>query len=170
MKTGTLPPPNRFQRAMQRFASLRPVSFAFRHTLHHLDRLTARRLRGWTVSGALAGIPSIRLTTTGARTGLARTVPLLGLPVDGALAVIGTRFGSEHHPAWVHNLEHDPRALVEARGVTTPVLARAVSDGPEYDEIMRRADLAYAGFRHYRRRITSRRIPIFVLEPAPGPG
>lgn len=156
--------PNWFQRGFQRFASLRPVAWGFRHTAHHLDKLTVKWWGGRTLSGMLAGIPNILLTTTGAKSGEARTVPLVGLHVDGTVAIVGTRFGAEQHPGWYHNLVHDPRAVVEVHGERSEVVARAVPDGPEYDRIMAVADTVYVGYAKYRRRIHGRRIPIFVLE------
>ena len=91
--------PNRFQRMMQQMASLRPVAFVFRHTFHHVDKVAVRVLGGRTLSSVLGGVPNILLSTTGARSGKARTVPLLGVPIpNGAVAVIGTRFGHEMHP------------------------------------------------------------------------
>lgn len=159
--------PNSFQRSFQRFASLRPVAWMFRHTAHHLDRLAVQVAGGRTLSGMLAGIPNIMLTTTGARTGRPRTVPLVGLRVDGGMAVVGTRFGSEHHPGWYHNLLHHPEATVEVRGTRTSVTARLVPPGDEYDRIMAIADSVYRGYATYRDRITDRQIPVFVLEPTP---
>ena len=123
-------------------------------------------LGGRTLSSIVAGVPNIMLTTTGARTGRARTVPVIGLPVDGGLAVVATRFGSPSNPGWYHNLSHDPHARVTRREATVDVVARSVPDGAEYDAIMRLADSVYAGFPKYRRRITTRRVPVFVLEPA----
>ena len=158
---------NVVQRTMQRVASMRPVAFVFRHTFHHIDRAWYRLLGHHTVSELVAGVPNIMLTTTGARTGRRRTVPLVGVPTNHGVAVVGTRFGSPHQPAWYYNLLADPRAELEHRGTTTVVVAREVTDGAEYDAIMRAADATYSGFPVYRRRITSRRVPVFVLQPSP---
>jgi deazaflavin-dependent oxidoreductase (nitroreductase family) len=149
---------------IQRIASLRPVAAVFRHTFHHIDRWGLAALRGRTLSGVLAGVPNIMLTTTGAKSGKARTVPLVGVPLDaGAIAVIGTRWGSQHNPGWSYNLANDPRAVVERGGTRIEVAARRVEDPDEYDAIMRRADDVYVGFAKYRRRISRRTVPIFVL-------
>ena len=110
---------NWVQRFMQRFASLRPVATVFRHTFHHLDKALYRLLGRRTVSGIIAGVPNIMLTTTGAKTGRLRTVPLVGLPVAGRLAVIGTRWGSETNPGRAHNLDYDPHAWIERDGTRT---------------------------------------------------
>jgi deazaflavin-dependent oxidoreductase (nitroreductase family) len=92
-------------------------------------RLLGRR----TVSAIVAGVPNVMLTTTGAKTGRQRTVPLVGVPVDGGIAVIGTRWGSPTAPGWSYNLDHDPQAVVERHGERTPVVARRLPEGPEYE-------------------------------------
>ena len=138
----------------------------FRHTFHHLDKALLGVLGGRTLSGIIAGVPNIMLTTTGAKTGAPRTVPLIGLPVEDGLAIVGTRWGSEHHPAWYYNLREDPRAAVRRGRTTEDVVARQVEPGGEYDAIMRLADTVYAGFPKYRRRISGRDVPVFVLEAA----
>ncbi|HET9666183.1 MAG TPA: nitroreductase family deazaflavin-dependent oxidoreductase [Desertimonas sp.] len=157
---------NVMQRITQRVASTRPGAFIFRHTFHHVDRVLYRVLGRRTVSGFLAGVPNIMLTTTGARSGQPRTVPLVGVPVEDGVAIVGTRFGSPHHPAWYHNLLANPHAEMERDGTKSAVVARSVPDGPEYDAVMHAADAVYSGFPIYRRRITARRVPIFVLQPS----
>ena len=158
---------NWVQRTMQRFAALRPVASVFRHTFHHLDKALYRVLGHRTVSGIIAGVPNIMLTTTGAKSGRPRTVPLVGLPVDGGVAVIATRWGSATNPGWAYNLDHDPHASMDRDGTHTSVTARRVEDGAEYETIFGGARDVYLGFPKYRRRITSRDVPIFVLEPQP---
>ncbi len=157
---------NVVQRIMQRVASTRPIAFIFRHTFHHVDRALYRLLGRRTLSGFVAGVPNIMLTTTGARSGQPRTVPLVGVPVNDGVAIVGTRFGSPHQPGWYHNLLADPHAAMERDGTTTAVIARPVPDGAEYDSVMRAADAIYSGYPIYRRRITARRVPVFVLQPA----
>ena len=163
--TTTVTTPNRVQRMMQYTASLRPVAAIFRHTFHHVDRWGLGVLRGRTLSSVIAGVPNILLTTTGAKTGRQRTVPLVGVPVDGGrIAVVGTRWGSEHNPGWSYNLTADPHAVVERDGQQIEVVARRVVDRDGYNSIMRSADDVYVGFAKYRRRITRRAVPVFVLE------
>jgi deazaflavin-dependent oxidoreductase (nitroreductase family) len=156
---------NPVQRFIQGVASLRPVASVFRHTFHHLDKALYRLLGQRTVSGILAGVPNIMLTTTGAKTGRLRTVPVIGVPVDGSVAVIGTRWGSETTPGWAYNLDHDPQAWIERDGTRTSVTARRVAEGTEYETILSDADRIYLGFPRYRGRITKRQVPVFVLEP-----
>jgi deazaflavin-dependent oxidoreductase (nitroreductase family) len=156
---------NALQRIVQHVASWRPVAAVFRHTFHHVDRRLFRVLGGRGLSSVLGGVPEILLTTTGARSGQRRTVPLVGIDLpDGRVAVIGTRWGSQHEPGWSHNLTANPHADVERHGRHHTVVARRVPPGPEYDAIMDAADSIYIGFASYRPRITRRDIPIYVLD------
>ena len=52
------------------------------------------------------------LTTTGAKSGKLRTVPVVGLPTDEGVAVIASNYGQEKHPAWFYNLSKNPDAEV----------------------------------------------------------
>jgi deazaflavin-dependent oxidoreductase (nitroreductase family) len=59
-------------------------------------------------------IPLMLLTTTGAKTGLPRTVPLVYLSDDAGLILVASNSGGEHHPGWYHNLIVDPNVEVVA--------------------------------------------------------
>ena len=110
------------------------------------------------------------LTTTGAKSGEPRTVPLVGVPVDGDdIAVIGTRWGSQHNPAWSYNLEAQPRAVVERGPGSAPTSwpVRA-TDGGEYEAIMGRADEIYVGLTRVPPAIDKWAVPVFVLTGVSG--
>jgi deazaflavin-dependent oxidoreductase (nitroreductase family) len=157
---------NLAQRLVQQVASLRPLAAVFRHTFHHVDGVLVGPRGGRTLSSVLGGVPELLLTTTGARSGRSRTVPLIDVRLpEGATAVVGTRWGSQHEPGWSHNLRADPRAVIDRGGERTAVVAREVAAGAEYESIMAVADEVYAGFTRYRRRITRREVPVYVLEP-----
>ncbi|MGN6444533.1 nitroreductase/quinone reductase family protein [Amnibacterium sp.] len=53
------------------------------------------------------------LTTTGHRTGLRRTAPMMFVRFDGDPLVIASNDGAADHPAWLLNLRADPHATVE---------------------------------------------------------
>ncbi len=153
------------QRAMQRLASSRAGSWTFSRVLHPIDRLVFRRTNGRaTVAGLVAGLPVVLLSTTGAKSGLTRTMPLLGVPVGDDIAVIGSNYGQHATPGWVYNLEADPRAVVEFRDRTCAIHAR-LADADEADEVFGLAAPIYGGFEKYRDRADHRQIKVFVLEP-----
>ncbi len=162
-----VPTPNAAQRGVWRISSSRPGAWLFAKTLHHVDGAVLSATGGTvTLPGILAGIPVITLVTTGARTGRRRSSPLLGVPTEGDLAVIGTRFGQPGTPGWVFNLVTHPDAEVRYRGRTVAVRAREAI-GSEHAEIWDRARAVYAGYEAYARRIADRPIRIMVLEPRP---
>src|SRR5947209_3313647 len=65
------------------------------------------------LSGPMAGRSLLLLTTTGARSGEARTA-VVGYGRQGdRYIVIASNNGAPAHPAWYRNLLADPRAIVE---------------------------------------------------------
>lgn len=91
------------------------------------DRLTLR-LTGRTLTALLSGLPVVWVTTTGARSGVPRTVPLTGLIHGEGIAVIGTQFGRVSTPGWVYNLRANPAATVAWRDSEVPVRARPLTE------------------------------------------
>jgi deazaflavin-dependent oxidoreductase (nitroreductase family) len=148
-------------------AGTRAGSWVFSRTLRHLDDAVGRVTGGrHSAPGLLAGLAVLDVTTTGRRSGRRRTSHLIATPYGDGLALLGTNFGQAATPAWVHNLEADPRASVSYRGTTREVVARAASVA-EAAEVFELAARSYPGYAHYRRRVgESRRIRVFVLERA----
>jgi deazaflavin-dependent oxidoreductase (nitroreductase family) len=156
---------NGVQRILRRFAASGPGSWLFARVLHHIDRPVHRLTRGrYTFASLLSGIPVVMLTTTGARSGRDRTVPVLGIPAEGGLAIIASNFGQSRHPAWYHNLRAHPEADVVVDRAHRRV--RAVeAEGERRREIWAQGLRVYPGFGEYERRASHRRIIVFVLEP-----
>jgi deazaflavin-dependent oxidoreductase (nitroreductase family) len=155
---------NAVQRAMRRLAASGPGSWFFARVLHHVDRPVFRLTRGRaTVGSFVSGLPVVMLTTTGARTGRPRTVPLLGLPTADGLAVIGSNWGRPGPPAWDRNLRADPAASVAIGRHRRPV--RAVeAEGERRERIWRAGLEIYPGFSQYAARAGGRHFHIYVLE------
>jgi deazaflavin-dependent oxidoreductase (nitroreductase family) len=71
------------------------------------------RANGGVVTGQLTGTPMLLLTTTGARSGQARTTPLAYV-VDGEdLVVFASNLGAPRDPDWFRNLAACPDVTVE---------------------------------------------------------
>lgn len=155
---------NVVQRLIRRFAASGPGSFFFARVLHHIDRPVFRLTRGrHTLASLVSGLPVVMLTTTGARSGRERTVPVLGLPTPGGLAVIASNYGQKKHPAWYHNLLANPEGRVTVDGTTRSFRAR-VAEGEERASIWQQGLLVYPGWSQYERRAPHRRIAVFVLD------
>jgi deazaflavin-dependent oxidoreductase (nitroreductase family) len=127
-----------------------------------LDRALHKVSRGRLSLVRLAGMPSLRLVTTGRRTGLERANDLLYTPYGDDYVVIGSGWGRPTHPAWTLNLMADPNATIIVRGRPTPVVARQVGPGPELDRIWA---LALRNWPAYvmELRLANREFRIFVL-------
>jgi deazaflavin-dependent oxidoreductase (nitroreductase family) len=159
---------NLFQRALRRVGATGPGSWLFVRVLHHIDRPVHRLTRGRaTFTSMVTGLPVVMLTTTGARTGRSRTVPLLGLPTPQGVAVIGSCYGRPRDPAWCHNLRHDADATVMVDGRTAAVHAAEV-DGEQRAQVWAAGLRIYPGWAIYERRAANRRIPVFVLAETGG--
>lgn len=156
---------NGMQRLLRRFAASGPGSRLFALVLHHIDRPVYRLTRGrHTFSSLLSGLPVVMLTTTGARSGERRTVPVLGIPADGSVAIIASNYGQRRHPAWYYNLRAHPDAEVVVDGQSRHVRA-AEAEGERRARIWQDALRLYPGFSQYERRAAHRHISVFVLQP-----
>lgn len=131
-----------------------------------LDRATLRATGGRSTAGSfLSGLPGLWLTTTGAKSGRPHKVPLLGIPTPATnLALIGTNFGAERSPAWVHNLLARPQAIAEWQERRVDVIARQL-DMAAQEPIWEAAIAAYPAYGNYRVRASHRTIHVFELEP-----
>jgi deazaflavin-dependent oxidoreductase (nitroreductase family) len=172
-----VPPEGRQPAAVQRgirwLAGTRAGAWVFARVLHRIDRAVFRLSGGrWTATSAASGLPVVLLTTTGARTGLPRTVPVLGFPLDGGTAVAGGNFGRPRDPAWCLNLRRHPTAEI-AGGGRRRARRRVVADelsGGARDRVWRQAVEALPAAAAYQRRAGGRTIPVFLLRAVdPGP-
>jgi deazaflavin-dependent oxidoreductase (nitroreductase family) len=160
-------PPNLFQRAVQRFSSTKPGAWTFSKVLRHIDDVVGRLTRGRTSAPeVLAALPVLDVATTGRKSGLRRTTHLIAVPIDGTLALLGTNFGQPSTPAWVLNLEADPRATVTYKHRTVEAVARPATED-EHARVIAGSAHVYSGYLKYQQRITARRLRIFLLEPDP---
>ncbi|HEY1275757.1 MAG TPA: nitroreductase family deazaflavin-dependent oxidoreductase [Thermoleophilaceae bacterium] len=156
---------NLFRRIVRRTAATRPVAWLYARTLHHIDRLVYRLSgRRATFASWVSGLPIVMLTTTGARSGRERTLPLVAIPTDDGMVVIASNFGQRTNPSWYYNLRAEPRARIAFDGATREVVARQLL-GDEREHWFARGVEIYPGWVDYRRRASHRHIPVLRLEP-----
>jgi deazaflavin-dependent oxidoreductase (nitroreductase family) len=149
---------------MKVLVSTRPGSWMLSWALPPLDRTLARLSDGRTSAPKLfVGVPVLTLTSTGRRSGLPRQTQLVGIPVGDTLAVLGTNFARTDTPAWVHNLEADPRATVSHRGITVDVTVRH-GTLEERALVLANSAPVYGGYLKYFERISGREVRIFLLD------
>ena len=158
----------RMQRAVLWAASQPSVIAVSSRTQHHADRLVLR-LSGnrTTLSAWLAGVPIVMLTTTGAKSGQPRTLPLLCITAatqPDQFAIIGTNWGQPNRPGWYFNLRRNPEASGVINGVTAIYRAHEAM-GDEYAFWWQAAVKIYPAYELYKQRVGDRPIPIMVLAP-----
>lgn len=159
---------NPVQRAMQSAAQSKAGAWVFQRTLYRIDRPLHRWSKGrYTVPWVLTGLPTIMLTSTGAKSGLARTMPVAGIPLEGVhgsdIGVVGTNFAQPKSPAWVFNLSAHPQCTVAWKDRSEPAIAVEVTDPDEREALWRKATEVYVGFAAYRQRINHREVRMFRL-------
>lgn len=140
-----------------------PPDFAFKYgtRLHQAAfDLTKGRL-----GGRMIGMPVVRLTTTGAKSGQQRNT-MLTAPVasDDRVVLVASKGGSPKHPAWYHNLRANPEVQLTRKGRTESWVARTASDA-ERTELWPQIVAAYKGYDDYQQ-ATDRPIPVVILERA----
>jgi deazaflavin-dependent oxidoreductase (nitroreductase family) len=153
------------RRLVQKAAAVVPASLIPTRTLPRIDRAFYRLSHGHTTFSAwVSGLPIVMLTTTGARTGQPRTLPVLGLPGGDHLVVIASNYGRRGNPGWYHNVLADPRAEVSWGGSAVQMRARELK-GEERQLYIDRGLEAYPWWEQYHRRAAPREVPVIMLEP-----
>ena len=112
-------------RLIRWLAATRTGALLLAGVLPRADMAWLRVTRGrGTLTGAVSGLPVVALRTVGARSGLDRTTPVLGIPVGPDMAVAAGNFGRSRTPGWCVNLRANPHARVLVHGAARQVIAR----------------------------------------------
>lgn len=128
-----------------------------------LERLVALASGGRLQLSALL-VPSLVLTTTGARSGLPRETVLMYTPDGRGRAIVaGTSFARERHPAWTYNLLAHPDAVIAVRGRRLAVRAERIA-GAAREAAWARIERQWPGYRAYERD-SGREVRLFLLRP-----
>jgi len=110
----------------------------------------------------LVARPLLLLTTTGAKSGQARTSPLMYIPDGDDLLVLASNYGAPRHPDWYHNLLVHPNVTVEVGSETYHAIAVPLR-GVEHERTWARMVERYPSFAELQTK-TSRQIPIVALK------
>lgn len=126
-----------------------------------LDRLT----RGRVPMLRLAGLPTLTLHAPGRKSGVERSTPLLCASWRNGLVIVGSNWGGESMPAWVHNIRAagDGEVAMSVHGARLAVdVHEATGDDRRsaWDAAMR----VWPNYDVYAAR-TARLIPVFHLTP-----
>lgn len=105
--------------------------------------------------------PLLLLTTTGRRTGLPRTSPMMFVPDDDRHLVIASNAGATADPMWYRNLVADPEVTVEMPGRTFRARATPLT-GEDYERTWARVQVQFPFFAEHQER-AGRPIPVVAL-------
>jgi deazaflavin-dependent oxidoreductase (nitroreductase family) len=147
--------------ALARRLGTRPWVMKFAPLVVTVDKVLHRIFRGRVSLVGIVGLPSVRLTTTGRKTGLPRGSNLLYFPTPGTFVLVGSNWGRPRDPMWTLNLLAHPEAAVEVRGRRIPVVAKPVK-GERYQELWRLLLDFWPGY-EMERLAAGRELPIFLL-------
>jgi deazaflavin-dependent oxidoreductase (nitroreductase family) len=116
------------------------------------------------VLGRAIGMPVVKLTTTGRKSGLPRDT-MLTAPVhdDAKVVLVASKGGAPRHPAWYVNLRDNPRVTITMLGRRREMVARTAT-AAEKAELWPAIVAAYKGYAGYQEK-TERDIPVVILEP-----
>lgn len=115
----------------------------------------------------MAGVPTLLLRTTGARSGQPRCNALVYASDGDDYVVVASNGGQDRSPGWYFNARAKPAVEIQIGREHRPGTARVVESGdPDYERLWRLTnDNNKARYDAYQAQ-TSRSIPLVVLTPA----
>ena len=121
------------------------------------------RLTGGRLGGKFMGFNVLLLTTTGRKSGQARTVPLGRFDRPGGYVIVASNGGGPSHPAWYFNLKSNPRVTIQVLDKVMPATAEVLA-GQERAQAWQQVITTAPSYASYEKR-TSREIPLVLLRP-----
>jgi len=118
--------------------------------------------QGTTDGVAILDRPVVLFTTTGAKSGKQRYVPLMRVEENGKYAMVASKGGAPEHPSWYFNVKANPAVTAQDGDKVVQLTAREL-DGDERAHWWKLAVAAYPPYAEYQTK-TSRQIPVFVVE------
>ncbi|MDS1115084.1 nitroreductase family deazaflavin-dependent oxidoreductase [Gordonia westfalica] len=106
--------------------------------------------------------PIVLFTTTGAKSGKKRYVPLMRVEENGKYLMVASKGGAPEHPAWYFNVKANPQVTVQDGTEVKEMTAREIS-GEERAHWWELAVAAFPPYAEYQTK-TDRQIPVFILE------
>jgi len=103
------------------------------------------------------------LTSTGRRTGMARTHALLYLALEGHYYVVASNGGRSSDPNWLHNIRHEANVKVQAGSRKFDATGH-VLDAQERSVMWPKLTTFYPGWAHYET-LTARNLQVVRLDP-----
>jgi deazaflavin-dependent oxidoreductase (nitroreductase family) len=121
------------------------------------------RLTGGKLGGKFMGFDVLLLTTTGRKSGQARTIPLGRFDHSGGYVVVASNGGQPSHPAWYFNLKSNPQVTIQVLDKVMPATAEVLA-GQERAQAWQQVIATAPNYAAYEKK-TSREIPVVLLRP-----
>jgi deazaflavin-dependent oxidoreductase (nitroreductase family) len=154
----------RLRRIILSMAATRSGIGLFHLFVRLIDLPVSRLTKGTYIPSANWNImPIIYLTTSGAKSGIARSSPVLCIPDGENLILVGSNWGNPKNPAWAYNLRTHPHAQVRKGKIAKGFSARELR-GDERAACWQKAVRFYPPYVAYEQH-ARRALPIFLLEP-----
>ena len=107
----------------------------------------------------------VLLTTTGAKSGVQRTVPLVYFTDGDRVILMASNYGGTRHPAWYHNIRATPEVTLYAAGCTGRFVAEETT-GAERERLWELAKQHTRAYAQYEQTTQGREVPVVALSPA----
>ena len=128
-------------------------------TIPPLDKRLLKLTRGWVATGLQS---VVLMQTIGAKSRQRREIVTLCMPVGPDLVLVGSNWGQERDPAWVHNLRANAQAHITFRGYAGPVVAQELK-GRQRAEMWERLVRYNPQYERYQSD-TQRLLPVMLLQ------
>ncbi len=119
------------------------------------------RLTGGRLGGKFGGFNVLLLTTTGRKSGQARTVPLGRFDHPKGYVIVASNGGQPTHPAWYFNLKGNPHVTIQVLDKVLPATAEVLT-GQERAQAWQQVITTAPNYAAYEKK-TSREIPLVLL-------
>ena len=126
--------------------------------------VTLYRLSKGSMGGHMAGGDVLLLTTTGRKSGVTRTTPLMYVKDGENYLISASAAGAPKHPGWYYNVakgSHPVQIQVDDKVMNVEV---EEAQGEQRDKLYQRLIEMSSRFADYETK-TSRTIPVLILKP-----
>ena len=130
------------------------------------DLIADYRANGKPTKGPFVGRQVLLLTTTGKKTGTARTNPLVWTKDGKDIVIVASKGGAPESPDWFYNLKANPIVTVELGQEKFEARAKVAEPEAERERLYAAHAKVHPGFLDYVKK-TTRKIPVVRLERIP---
>jgi deazaflavin-dependent oxidoreductase (nitroreductase family) len=124
------------------------------------------KVSGGRVGWEASSMPVVELTTTGRKSGQARTVMLTSPLQEGdTIVVVASRGGDDQNPAWFLNIGAEPKVEIRFKGGPKEPRSARVATAEERARMWPLVTADHKNYAEYQTK-TEREIPLVLIEPA----